>query len=299
MELFTSVGLTLQGSQGTYLLKQEVARGGMGAIYQAEDVQNRRLVAIKEACLDPVACEGRRDQIRERLIHEMEVLKPLDHPNIPKIYDQFSSRNNEYLVMEFIEGQTVMHIQQQTLRQDELLEESRVLGWLFQVLDALAYLHEQPRPIIHRDIKPENLILRADGRVMLVDFGLMKQVEQQLEESGPLIQAVGTVEYAPPEQYAESSAPTDARTDIYSLGAAMYYLLAGRLPPRAVDRMLPTSINVSKRLPPIRPLNPTVSKRTEQVIFKALEIDPEQRYQTARQMRETLLPARRFIQLPF
>lgn len=299
MELFTSVGVTLQGNTGAYLIQQEVARGGMGAIYRAEDVKNRRIVAIKEACLDPVACEGRRDQIRERLLHEIEVLRPLDHPNIPQIYDQFSSKNNEYLVMEFIEGQTVMQVQQQTLRQNTLLEESRVLGWVIQTLDALSYLHERPKPIIHRDVKPENLIIRADGRVMLVDFGLMKQVEQQLEESGPLIQATGTVEYAPPEQYAESGVSTDARTDVYSLGATVYYLLAGQLPPRAVDRMLPMSINVAKKLPSIRQLNATVSKWTEQVIFKALEIDPDQRFQSARDMRDALLPPRRFILLPF
>lgn len=299
MELFTTVGAMLQGKKSRYLIVKEVARGGMGAIYQAEDCDNHRIVAIKEACLDPVACEGKRDQIRERLLHEMEVLMPVDHPNIPKICDQFSSHNNEYLVMEFIEGNNILHIQEKTLHQNHLLNESRVLGWALQVLDALAYLHERPKPIIHRDIKPENLILAPDGRVMLVDFGLMKQIERQLEKSGPLIHAIGTIEYAPPEQYAEGSGGTDARTDIYSLGATLYYLLAGRLPPRSVDRMLPTSINVTKKLPPLRKVNPTVSKRTEQVIFKAMEIDPEDRYQSAHHMRDAICPRRRFIPLPF
>ncbi len=297
--LFAPVGTRLKGKKGQYLIVSEVARGGMGAIYRAEDLEHNRIVAIKEACLDPVACEGKRDQIRERLLHEMEVLRPLDHPNIPKIYDQFSSKNNEYLVMEFIEGHTVMQIQQKTLRQDRLLEESRILGWAIQVLEALSYLHQRPKPIIHRDIKPENLILTSDGRVMLVDFGLMKQVEQQLEESGPLIQAAGTIEYAPPEQYAESGGHTDARSDIYSLGATFYYLLAGRLPPRSVDRMMPMSINVTKKLPSLREINSTVSKRTQQVIAKAMEIDPEQRYQSASQMRQAICPRRGFILLPF
>jgi serine/threonine-protein kinase len=159
-------------------------------------------------------------------------------------------------------------------------------------------LHERTKPIIHRDIKPENLILSPDGRVVLVDFGLMKQVEKNLE-SGPLIHAVGTVEFAPPEQYAEGGGGTDARTDVYSLGASLYYLLAGRLPPRSVDRMLPSSISVTKGLPSLRKVNPTVSRRTEQVIFKAMEIDPEERYQSARRMREALCPRQRFIPLPF
>jgi len=299
MEYFSTLGTKLQGNNGLYLLKTEVARGGMGAIYEAEDLENKRTVAVKEACLDPVACEDQRDQIRERLLLEMEILKPLDHPSIPKIFDQFSSQNNEYLVMEFIEGNTLMQIQQETLRRKHLLEESRVLGWLIQVLDALDYLHHSPKPIIHRDIKPENLILNPEGRIKLVDFGLMKQVENQLGKSGPLIHAVGTVEYAPPEQYAESEGHTDARSDIYNLGATFYYLLAGRLPPRSVDRIMPISVDVTKKLTSLHKLNPTVSKRTDQVIAKAMEIDPQQRYQSAREMREALCPPRRFILLPF
>lgn len=295
---FTAIGTTLQGKNGEYVLKDEIARGGMGAIYRAEDVERDRVVAIKEACLDPAACEGKRDMIRERLLHEMEVLLPLDHPNIPKIYDQFSGESNEYLVMEFVEGHTIMLIQQRTIRHNALLEEGRVLGWAIQTLDALTYLHEQPMPVIHRDIKPENLILAPDGRVMLVDFGLMKQVERNLD-SGPLIHAVGTIEFAPPEQYAEGSGGTDARTDVYSLGATIYYLLAGHLPPRSVDRMLPASINVTKGLPSLRKANPTVSQRTEHVIFKSMEIDPDERFQSARRMREALCPRRRFIPLPF
>lgn len=299
MELFSTVGTQLKGKNGHYVILEQIARGGMGAIYRAEDLAHERIVAIKEACLDPVACADRRDQIRARLLHEMEVLHRLDHPNIPKMFDLFSSKTNEYLVMEFIQGHTIMRIQQNTLRQKRLLEESRVVGWAIQVLDALDYLHNRPKPIIHRDIKPENLILTTDGRVMLVDFGLMKQVEEQLGESGPLIRAVGTVEYAPPEQYAESGARTDARTDIYSLGATLYYLLTGRLPPRSVDRMMPLSISVSKKLPSIRDVNPTVSRRTEQVVSKALELDPGHRYQSARQMRDAICPRRRFILLPF
>jgi serine/threonine protein kinase len=110
---------------------------------------------------------------------------------------------------------------------------------------------------------------------------------------------VGTIEYAPPEQYAEGSGGTDARSDLYSLGATMYYLLAGQVPPSAVDRMLPTSINITRKLPSLREINATVSRRTQQVIFKAMQIDPDERYQSARRMREALCPRRRFIQLPF
>lgn len=295
----TSPEIRLIGKQGEYRLLKEIARGGMGAVYQAEDTARNQLVAIKEACLDPDSCAGKRDQIRERLVHEMAVLFPLEHPNVPHILDQFSSQHNEYLVMEFIHGQSIMAIQQAALSHGGLLEESRVLGWAIQILDTLTYLHELPKPIIHRDIKPENLMLSNDGRVMLIDFGLMKQVERQLEISGPLIRAVGTVEYAPPEQYADSGATTDARSDIYSLGATLFYLLAGELPPKAVDRMIPASVNLSRNLPSIHSSNPTVSGHMERAIRKALEVDPENRFQSARQMRTVLAPRRRFITLPF
>jgi len=134
--------------------------------------------------------------------------------------------------------------------------------------------------------------------VVLVDFGLMKQVERQLE-SGPLIHAVGTIEFAPPEQYAESGAHTDHRSDIYSLGASMYYLLAGHLPPRAVDRMLPMSMSVPLKRGTLTRINPTVTPRIEAIIFKAMELEPEERFQSAREMREAICPSRRFIPLPF
>lgn len=295
--MFLFEGAKLGAGKNEYVIVKQIARGGMSAIYQAKDLTNERVVAIKEACLD-AACSNNLAAIRERLMHEMDVLAPLDHPNIPKVYEHFAYDNNAYLVMEFVEGKTIRQIEENARVHRCCLEEARVLGWSIQILDALTYLHERAKPIIHRDIKPENLILAPDGRVVLIDFGLMKQVESQLE-SGPLIHAVGTVEFAPPEQYAESGSVTDQRTDIYSLGATMYYLLAGRLPPRAVERMLPTSINVSLKLPSLRKINHTVSAQMERVISKAMEIDPENRYQSARAMRDALCPRKSFIPLPF
>lgn len=295
--MFLFAGASLWGSQVEYKIVREVARGGMGAIYRAEDRAHNRVVAIKEACLDP-ACGGNIAQIRERLVHEMQVLMPLDHPNIPRVYEQFSRYENAYLVMEFVEGQTLRKIQELTPGVKRQIEESRVLGWAIQVLDALEYLHTQPKPIVHRDIKPENLILAPDGRVVLVDFGLMKQVELQLE-SGPLIHAIGTIEFAPPEQYSESGSHTDQRSDIYSLGATMYSLLAGHLPPRAVDRMLPMSMSAPLKRGALTRINMSVAPRIERIIFKAMEIEPEKRYQSARAMREAICQSRRYIPLPF
>lgn len=294
--MYLSAGASLWSSQVEYKIVREVARGGMGAIYRAEDRVNNRIVAIKEACLDPT-CGGKIAQIRERLEHEMQALLPLDHPNIPTVYEQFSRDENAYLVMEFIEGQTLRKIQEPTPGVKRQIEASRVLGWALQTLDALEYLHTQPKPIIHRDIKPENLILSLDGRVVLVDFGLMKQVERQLE-SGPLIHGVGTMAFAPPEQYGESGAHTDQRSDVYSLGATMYSLLAGRLPPPALERLLPRAKSGSLERGALTRINLSVVPRIEQIVFKAMEIEPKQRFQSARAMREAICPSRRFIPLP-
>jgi serine/threonine-protein kinase len=133
----------------------------------------------------------------------------------------------------------------------------------------------------------------------LIDFGLMKQVERQIEMAAEHFNAAGTVEYAPPEQYAEMDWGMDARSDLYSLGATLYYLLAGRLPPRAAERVIPGTVNLTYKLPSMRQYNLTVRQNTQRVIFKALEFDPGHRFPSARRMRETLLPTRRYLILPF
>ena len=177
------IGEILHGKNGIYRIEGEIARGGMGAIYQATRQVDQFQVAIKEACLDPLFCEDpeTRRQVQTQIRREMSVLQSLDHPNIPHIFDQFQSHQNEYLVMEYIAGCTLMQVSQRALRQNKILDESRVIGWTLQVLDALHYLHTRPVPIYHRDIKPENLILTPDGRIVLVDFGLMKEAERKIE----------------------------------------------------------------------------------------------------------------------
>ncbi|HSO26531.1 MAG TPA: serine/threonine-protein kinase, partial [Anaerolineales bacterium] len=246
------IGQELQGQAGRYQVVAEIARGGMGAIYRAVDCQDAKILAIKEACLDPDLCKDRRPEIRARLRMEMDVLRALDYPTLPHIYDQFATEHNEYLVMQFIEGLTLMQIQQRQLTRSRPLEEARVLGWALQALDTLDYMHSRPQPVFHRDIKPENLILAPDGRVMLVDFGLMKQAERLVEFEHSDYENFGTVEYAPPEQYADIDWEMDARSDLYSLGATLYYLLTGDLAPRPGDRDITFTTEASLRIPSIR-----------------------------------------------
>ena len=164
----TEIGEILNGVNGDYLIESEIARGGMGAIYKATRQTDQIQVAIKEACLDPLFCEDpeTRRQVQAQLRREMSILKTLDHPNIPQIFDQFQSHQNEYLAMEYLSGGTLMQIYQRTQRRNLILDESRVIGWTLQVVDVLHYLHTRPTPVIHRDIKPENLILTPEGRVV-------------------------------------------------------------------------------------------------------------------------------------
>lgn len=295
------LGEILHGNNGIYQIEHEIARGGMGAIYRAMRQTDQVQVAIKEACLDPLFCEDpeTRQQVQAQIQREMAVLQDLDHPNIPKVHDHFQSHNNEYMVMEYIQGCTLMQISQRAQRTNQILDESRVIGWTLQILDALQYLHTRPTVIFHRDIKPENLILTPEGRVVLVDFGLMKEAERKTKVAESFINTFGTQEYAPPEQFDEQGWGTDARSDIYSLGATIYYLLAGRLPPRAKDRVIAGLADYASEVPSIRLFNPTVSKRMNQVITKSLEFNRDQRFQTAQEMRDTILPPRRFLMLPF
>lgn len=300
MNLVSLVGLELQGKNNCYRVLDEIARGGMGAIYEAANcTDENQVVAIKEACLDPDVCKDRRPEIRARLKMEMEILQSLTYPTLPKIYDQFSTEHNEYLVMEYIEGPTLMQIHHRHSLKGQILEEALVLGWTIQVLDTLHYMHTRPNPVIHRDIKPENLILTPDGRVVLVDFGLMSQVERSLGSDTAIYQNYGTVEYAPPEQYSDVDWGISTRSDLFSLGATMYYLLSGKLPPRPADRDIPFMLDFKAPVPSIRKINWTVSRHTDKCIAKALEIDPGRRYRSAAEMREALFPRRRFIPLPF
>ncbi len=266
-----------------YLVVSVLGYGAMGAVYLADD---RRLAgrrcAIKEN--RPGADENPEvlARLREQFLAEASVLARLDHPGLPKVSDYFiTDEGLEYLVMDYVEGEDLNSMLERTQR--PLAEES-VINWADQVLDALAYLHAQhPQPIIHRDIKPANLRLNLHGRVKLVDFGLVKLFDARKPETKYELRGLGTPAYAPLEQFASSDQHTDPRSDIYALGATLYHLLTNLHPPDVHQRVLHPDV----LLPP-RHLNPKISKNTEAVILKAMEIHPDQRYQSAGEMRVAL-----------
>ncbi|MEW5960422.1 MAG: protein kinase, partial [Chloroflexota bacterium] len=187
----------------------------------------------------------------------------------------------EYLVMDYVEGEDLNSMLQRYMAP---LPEESVLNWADQVLDALAYLHNQrPQPIIHRDIKPANLRVNLQDKVKLVDFGLVKLLDTRNPQTKLELRGLGTPAYAPLEQFASSDDHTDTRTDIYALGATLYHLVTNLYPPDVHQRLLDPSI-----LPAPRLLAPHISENTEQAILKAMAIYPGERYQSAAEMRQAL-----------
>jgi serine/threonine protein kinase len=253
-----------------YRIVKLLAQGGFGAVYRAWDINMERPRALKENL--ETSQESQRQFKREA-----QILDDLSHPHLPKIIDHFVlPGQGQYLVMEFVEGEDLC---QALERVGGPLPEAQALAWIGQICDALTYLHNHTPPVIHRDIKPANIKIDPQGRVMLVDFGIAK-VYDPSQKTTRGARAV-TPGYSPEEQYL-SVGRTDARTDIYALGATLYTLLTGQTPPEAPER------NMGVTLPPIRTLNPAVSPQVEAAVMKAMQIAPDDRFQSAAEFKQAL-----------
>ncbi|RME87139.1 MAG: protein kinase [Anaerolineae bacterium] len=249
----------------------------MGSVYRARDLHFPnivKLVAVKEminTAPDPIV----RKTIVRNFEREANILATLTHPAIPRIYDYFSHDDRSYLVLEFINGKDLEAILNET---DGFLKEEQVLGWAIELCDVLNFLHtHKPDPIIFRDMKPSNVMINQSGHVVLVDFGIAKTF--QAGQKGTMI---GTEGYSPPEQYRGDATPL---ADIYALGATLHHVLTRR------DPRLEPPFSFKER--PIRSINPEVSPEFVAVIEKALEYNPEDRYQSAAEMKDALLAVAR------
>ena len=255
-----------------YVIKKPIGRGGMGALYLADDnrLEGRRC-AIKEVQQDSELPSDVLEQARAQFYREASVLAQLDHPTLPKVSDYFSDEDRDYLVMDYVPGDDLKTLMDRARRKGEFLQIDDLLSWGKQLADALVYLHNQDPPVIHRDIKPSNLKLNQQGLIKLVDFGLVKQLVPD-ELTITVIQGRGTALYTPLEQYGGDSGHTDKRSDIYSFGATFYHLLTNTPPPEAKQRfLLPESL-----LPP-REINPSIPRSLEQVILSAMALHPDGR----------------------
>ncbi len=268
-----------------YKIVRPIGQGGMGSIYLAEDLRlEGRLCAIKEVLMDPGLPARSQQQARDQFYREASVLARLDHPNLPKVSDYFAEDDRDYLVMDFVPGRDLKEIMDEARQNGRFLAETEVLGWISQLADALDYLHHQDPPIVHRDIKPSNLKLTPQGRLKLVDFGLVKLLAPD-ERTVTVVQGLGTVYYTPLEQYGGDTGNTDARSDIYALGATLYHLLTNTPPAEAKQRFLrPETL----RAP--RSLNPAISLRLEKAMLWAMAMHPDDRPPDVATLRDALRP---------
>jgi len=262
---------------GRYLIQGYIGGGGFGHIYMAQDTVLGHRRALKEAFF--------RDQLTWRQFRlEAEFVLNARHPNLVRGYAVFEQAGRFYLVMDYVDGQTVEELTIAHIRRTgRPLPEAQILDWIIPICEAVAELHNQPTPIIHRDVKPANIKLTRQGAPVLIDLGLAKLYFRGTQTIGAAL--AFTPGYAPPEQYRASGA-TDQRTDVYGLGATLFYLLTGYQPTEAPARLSTTS------LPAPRRLNPVLSPRVEAAVLKALALDPAERQQTVRELMRELQAAR-------
>jgi len=243
----------------------------MASIFKATDLQNGRTVAIKiphpEMEADPV--------LFDRFKREQDIGLALDHPGVMKVFGD-ANRSQIYMVMEWVDGRLLRQI----LTQEKKLPRERAIKIALGILDALGYIHSHG--IVHRDLKPENIMVSPDDQIKLIDFGIAGQEGARRLTFAKLSQVMGTPDYISPEQVKGKRG--DGRSDIYALGVMFYEMLTGKTPfqgpnPFAImnDRLLNNPI-------PPREVDPTLSPELQEIIYRALERDPKNRYASAHEM---------------
>ncbi len=242
---------------GKYKILNKIGQGGMSVVYLAMNERANKQWAIKEVRKDGVQ---NFEVVKQGLIVETEMLKKLSHPNLPSIIDVIDGDGTFLIVMDYIEGRHLESVAKEYGAQSQ----EDVIEWAKQLCDVLSYLHSRKPPIIYRDMKPSNVMLKPDGKVMLIDFGTAREFK---ENSVADTTCLGTQGYAAPEQYG-GHGQTDARTDIYCLGATLYHLLTGHNPSEPPYEMYP-----------IRYWNPELSSGLEEIILKCTQKNPDDRYQ--------------------
>jgi len=257
-------GTVVNGKYALYYL----TAGGMGAVYLSREINTEEWYIIKEA-----ASSDRDEQLKlmVALTQEREALIRLHHQSIVKSYDLFIDGGACYLVLEYIDGKVLEHIIQETM--PDFLPEETVVNWGIQIADILDYLHNQTPPMIYRDLKPDNIMVNKEGQVKVIDFGATRLYKEGKERD---TRQIGTAGFAAPEQY--GSGQTDCRSDIYSLGATMHYLLTNRYPG-----------DMPFVFPLVRSINPGVSDRIDMIIQKAVQPDMKNRFSTANDIKLALM----------
>ena len=249
---------------GKYEILKEIGKGGMSVVYLAMDLRLNKQWAVKVIQRRGI---GKNNEIvLNKVPDDTELMMRLDHPSIPRIVDIIDRENDPqiYIVMDYVEGDSLDKILTEYGAQPQDL----VIDWAKQICDTLGYLHSQKPPIIYRDMKPGNIMLKPEGNLKIIDFGISREYKEQNLADTTIL---GTRGYAPPEQF--GSRQTDARSDIYALGMTMHHLLTGVDPrPKSYEYI------------PIRQWNPELSSGLERIIDKCTALAPEDRYQNCNEL---------------
>jgi len=244
-----------------YEVLASIGKGGMSRVYLARDLRLNKQWAIKE-----IEKKGKKSgYIIKSALDEANLIKRLDHPMLPRIVDIIDTTKGIYIIMDYIEGEPLIKILQKNGPQPQNV----VIEWAKQLCQALEYLHTRKPSIIYRDMKPGNVMLKPDGNVKLIDFGIAREYK---EESDGDTTCLGTKGYAAPEQFG-GKGQTDPRTDVYCLGVTIYHLVTGHCPTEP-----PYEIK------PIRQWNDKLSGGLENIILKATQYNPQDRYQSCAEM---------------
>ena len=241
---------------GKYKILNVIGRGGMSVVYLAINERANKTWAVKEVRKDS-ADTG---ISRRGLAAETEMLKKLDHPNLPSVVDVIDQEDSLIIVMDYIEGRSLLDVLEEKGRQPA----DTVVGWAMQLCDVLAYLHSRRPPVIYRDLKPANIMLQPNGQLALIDFGTAREYKYSGDEDTTWL---GTRGYAAPEQFG-AHGQTDERTDIFNLGATLYHLITGQSPAESHFEFRP----LGSILPELQ------GSGLEKVVEKCCRPDPKDRY---------------------
>ncbi len=251
---------------GKYKILNKVGQGGMSVVYLAMNERANKQWAVKEVRKDGVLDF---ESVKQGLVAETDILKKLSHPYLPSIVDVIDTDDSFIIIMDYVQGNSL----DKALKEFGAQRETDVIEWAKMLCDVLGYLHTREPAIIYRDMKPANVMLKPDGTISLIDFGTAREHKAAKVEDTTCL---GTRGYAAPEQYG-GMGQTDARTDIYCLGATIYHLVTGMNPSEP-----PYEIR------PIRDINPALSPGLEKIILKCTQNDPNQRYQSCAELRYAL-----------
>ena len=263
---------------GSYDLLEKVGVGSMGTVYRARHFQTKEIVAIKvmhaEVARNPI--------LLKRFEQEFRITSRLDHPNIVRVIEFSGLGTNPYLVMEFIDGESLMD----RLERDGKLPEDEAVRLIVQVAHGLHRAHKQG--LVHRDVKPDNIMVTRDGQAKLLDLGLAKDADAGGPELTRAGQGLGTPDFMAPEQF-RNAKNASVRCDIYSLGATLYMMVTGQYPFDEDDPLKAMMRKLKNELAAPRQLVPSLAERTDWAIRRALSADPEMRPSTCREFVEDLI----------